>query len=130
MFGTKSFPTGTVVNVVLVTDVNATNATLYVNPTNTTFGIDPIYASSEGGTNGQTFTADVGYGSFGWSQYGTAATPENGARFFKVGATTNWSAAVSFLTGGFLADRSVHELGDALLSRWWSEFGPWRRSTG
>ena len=100
IFGTTSFPTGTLVRVVIQTDVNGSNCTVYVNPTSNNLGAQTPYISAFGGTNGQAFTADPGFGSIGFSQYGNATTPSAGATFEKVAVSTNYADVYTFITPG------------------------------
>ena len=100
IFGAQSFPTGTVVSAILETDVNGSNCTLFVNPTSAVLGSQIPYVSAFGGTNGGAFASDQGFGSIGFSQYGNAATPSDGAVFQKVAVSTNYATVYTFITPG------------------------------
>ncbi len=93
---TTSWPIGTTLRVVMMTDVNFTNTTVYVNPTSDNLGAQTpaVVASNTAG-----FTLDVDVGSFGLRNFG-GATPTSGELVYKLSVSTNYADVYNFITSG------------------------------
>ena len=98
IYGTQTFTTGAFVNAIIKTDVNASNVWVYVNPTSSDLNAQTPYISAYGGTNGQSFTADLGFGAIAFSQYGSPTLPSDGAAYQKIAVSTSYADVYNFIT--------------------------------
>ena len=115
-YGTTDFKTGQVLRVIQVSDVNASNAVVYVNPTSRTAGVDTPYVT--GLVTGTGYTADYGVGAWGLSQFGTLTVPSDGALVYKVAASTNYANVYDYLLAGPFAITSVARSGNNVVLTW------------
>jgi hypothetical protein len=102
-YGTTPFATGETVNVIVMTDLIAgggggSNMTVIVNPTSAVLGDQTPYLVATFTAGGGTLVPSVG--SVGVSQFGTAATPSDGAKFFKICVSDNYADVYNSLVGG------------------------------
>ena len=118
-YGSTAFPTGQILRVIQKSDVNSSNAVVYVNPTSTNEGANAIYVT--GLVTGSGYTADPGVGAWGMSQFGTVTgtgpIPSDGARFFKVAAATNFADVFNFITNPFIIT-SITRSGNNIVLNW------------
>ncbi|HUK82993.1 MAG TPA: hypothetical protein VLZ12_10220, partial [Verrucomicrobiae bacterium] len=93
---TTSYPIGTQIRVVMMTDVNFTNCYVYVNPTSADLGTQtPSFVAS----NTASFIADADFGSFGLRNFG-GAVPTSGLLLYKLSVSTNYADVYNFITSG------------------------------